>query len=631
MPSNLTKSFLLGIAGILIGLLHQFGPFKEWEESTVDLRLQYREKATASGAVGIVAVGDEDVAYESFGGWPFPRTIHGDVINILREFGAAHITFDVIFSDPDKHGEDEALSSTLADRDDVTLAYHFEDLQFPESLDTSENKHFTEGNRYGVEVRSSGAYEGTLPSPPVLRSSGFGAVNFKPEANNGTVRRIPLFIQHGGKLYPGLTMETLIRYFQLEPDQIRIVPGKQITLIDTPAGVLEIPIDERLQYRINYTSDIDDFDPAFQYLDLYVAVDDAEKAAFLRKAITGKPVIVGNVSTGVSDVVSTPIGRLPGMLAQATAITNILDQNHLKFLPSWIHVTGLCVAGLLLGLLFRLSSPSGIVLTIGFFCAIYLVGAYLLANQNWMIPVLSVLELAGLSMVASLWFQITRAKDETGRTLKALKKYVSPSVAERALREETFRKIEPERREITIFFSDIRGFTNWSERKEPEEVTLMLNEYLEAMTELVDQFGGTLDKFVGDCVMVIFNAPDEVENHAASAVEMALAMQERIRELNDTCRKRGRDPIHVGMGINTGFATVGNFGSEIYSDYTAIGNCVNLAARVESVSGPGEILITEATKNRLGSDFSWKKHGEHRLKGVSELVPVFLIEATTNQ
>tara|TARA_R110002096_G_scaffold217936_9_gene406057 strand:+ start:56 stop:1327 length:1272 start_codon:yes stop_codon:yes gene_type:complete len=421
-------------------------------------------------------------------------------------------------------------------------------------------------------------------------------------------------------------METLIRYLKLEPDQIRMIPGRHITLVDTPVGTLKIPIDERLQYRINYTSDSTDFEPAFQYLDLYLSMDDAEREDALSKAIKGKPVIIGNVSTGTSDIVSTPIGRLCGMLAHATVISNILDQNHLQFLAPWMQFVGLGILGLFLGLLFRIPSPVLILLSVLSLCAAYLAGAYFLAVEDWMIPVLPVLELAALSLVGSLWFQIARAKDETGKTLRALKRYVSPSVAENALREEAFRNIEPERREITIFFSDIRGFTDWSEKKEPEEITLVLNEYLEAMTELVTQYGGTLDKFVGDCIMVLFNAPDDTVGHPTRAVEMAFAMQDRIWELSESWKERGRDPIGVGMGISTGFATVGNFGSEIYSDYTAIGNCVNLAARIESISEPGEILVSEAMKSQLGDAFSLRAHGKRELKGISNPVQVYLAE-----
>lgn len=625
MPTTLLRILIAGMAGAVLGGVHQFAPFTGWEDATVDLRLQLRPKTVAPGAIGIVAVGDKDVEYEQFGGWPFKRSVHADVITILRAFGASHLTFDVIFSDPGETEHDEALARTLAERDDFTLAYHFEDLHFPEKLDQTGGKHFAEGKRYGVDVRSSPALVGINPRELIFQTPAVAAVNVRPDANDSVIRRVPLFVQNNGMLYPGLAMQTLIRYLELEPDQIRIVPGKKISLVDTAAGTLEIPIDERLQYRINYTSEINDFDPAFQYLDLYLAVEDTGSGAanLIKEAVSGKPVIIGNVSTGSSDVVTTPIGRLPGMLAQATAINNILTGNHLRFVPTWIQIMGLALAGILLGLILRMSSPPGIVLTSIFLAGAWLTGAWFLARNDWMIPVLPFLELITLAMVGSLWYQIRLARDETGRTLKALRKYVSPSVAERALREEAFLKIQNERREITVFFSDIRGFTNWSEKKEPEEITLVLNEYLGAMTTIVSEYGGTLDKFVGDCVMVLFNTPNKIENHPIRAVEMAIAMQSKIEDLSKAWRAMGRDPIEVGTGIHTGFATVGNFGSETYSDYTAIGNCVNLAARIESVSGAGEILVSETTRRRVGDTFSTKEKGEFELKGISEKVKVF--------
>lgn len=617
--------------GAILGVLHLQGVCYQWEQSTVDLRLQHRPRIPASDAVALVAVGDDDVADPRFGSWPFPRSVHANVIRILQATGASHITFDFLFSAPTEAIHDIALAGAISEGDDITLAYHFEDLRLPENSSESEvqsdspfDTHFANGHRYGVDVRETSTLLGIEPVPLFSDlSASLGSVNVKADANNSVIRHVPMFVQYRGKLYPGLALQTVIANLRLKPDQIRIELGKQIELVDTPLGTLRIPVDERLQYRINFTSGTGEFVPAFQYNDLYQAVNDPEYEEILTKAVSGHPVMVGIISTGTSDVVTTPIGRLPGVLAQATAVANILTQNHLRFFPGWLQILWCGVIGLLLGFVLRAESARTTVVIVSGFAFAYYFAALFTARSNWMIPLLPVLELCLISMIGMLWFQVSRSRNERDRTLRALSKYVSPAVAHRALREESFASEPTERREITIFFSDIRGFTDWSERKEPEEVTSVLNEYLKAMTEIVEKQGGTLDKFVGDCVMVIFNAPENMEDHPERALRMAWEMQKKIAELSESLESKGRESIRVGMSIHTGFATVGNFGSSLYSDYTAIGNSVNLAARIESLSEPGQILLSETTKSRTERIAETKFAGRKDLKGIKEPVGVY--------
>lgn len=626
--------------GAILGAVHLLGICYQWEQSTVDLRLLHRPKTTAPAAIALVAVGDDDVADPRFGSWPFPRSIHADVIRILRSAGASHITFDFLFNDPTEAASDNALAGAIAEADDVTLAYHFVDLKFPENSSESEfqsdspfDAHFATGHRYGVDVRGTSTLLGIEPVPLFGNlSPSLGTVNVKADANNSVIRHVPMFIQYRGKLYPGLALQTLIATLHLEPDQIRIEAGKQIQLVDTSLGTLRIPVDKRLQYRINFTSGVEEFVPAFQYNDLYQAVNDPEYEEILTKAVSGRPVLVGLVSTGTSDVVTTPIGRLPGVLAQATAIANILTQNHLRFFPGWLQILWCGAIGLILGFILRSGSAWVTVTIVSGFALAYFIAALFAARSNWMIPLLPVLELCLISMIGMLWLQVSRSRNAHDRTLRALSKYVSPAVAHRALREESFATEPTERREITIFFSDIRGFTVWSDRKEPEEITSVLNDYLKAMTEIVAKHGGTLDKFVGDCVMVLFNAPENMEDHSERALKMAWDMQKKIAALSESWKAKGSDPIGVGMGIHTGFATVGNFGSDLYSDYTAIGNSVNIASRLESVSKSGQILISNTAKKRTEGIAETVFVEKKALKGIKEPVDVYeVINVSTKE
>lgn len=626
------SSLILGAAGAALGALHLFGIFHDWEQSTVDFRLSHRPKTPATGAVKVVAVGDDDVADPRFGTWPFPRSVHSNVVRILRATGVSHITFDFLFNDRTDDRNDGALSEALSEADDVTLAYHFQELRNPaagpEVASEAGNPFVPSvgiGHRFGLDVDATSALVGVKPVPLFQDlSPSLGFVNVVPDANNSVIRRIPMFVRYEDKLYPGLALQTVIATLRVDPDQIRVDPGREIRLVDTRLGTLRIPIDEQLQYRINFTSGIEEFVPAFQYGDLFRAVEEPVYEEALTRAVSGRPVVIGIVSTGTSDIVTTPIGRLPGVLAQATAVGNILTQNHLRFFPPGVQVLWCGCVGLLLGWTLRLHSAWAIVSLVGLFVVAYSAASGYAAVGNWMLPLLPVLELSVLSVVGMLWYQVSHSRSEQDRAFRVLNRYVSAAVARRALREESFASEPTERRKITIFFSDIRKFTNWSERKEPEEITSALNEYLKSMTEVVEKHGGTLDKFMGDGIMVLFNAPENQEDHPERALRMALEMQERVGLLNDSFARSGREPVEVGMGIHVGYATVGNFGSDLYSDYTAIGNSVNLAARIEGDSG-GEIHLSESANLRLRHLAETESVGKKKLKGIQESVPVFRV------
>jgi class 3 adenylate cyclase len=226
--------------------------------------------------------------------------------------------------------------------------------------------------------------------------------------------------------------------------------------------------------------------------------------------------------------------------------------------------------------------------------------------------------------------QLAQMTEQVTRANELISRYVAAQVAERILAGDTESIERHERRKLTIFFSDIRGFTEISERLEPEDLSRILNDYLSEMSHIVDEYGGTIDKFVGDAIMVFFGAPaatDDVD-HALRAVRMAIAMQERMQTLPERWRSHAIGEVFaVRIGINTGHASIGNFGSEGRMDYTAIGRHVNLAARLEASCEPGKILISHATWLLVQDEIPCTPRGEIRVKGVRDPVTVYEVSA----
>lgn len=215
-------------------------------------------------------------------------------------------------------------------------------------------------------------------------------------------------------------------------------------------------------------------------------------------------------------------------------------------------------------------------------------------------------------------------KRDRSRVVSVLGRYIARPVLERLVHTEpTAAATTTERRELTIFFSDIRGFTAWTERAEPDEVATRLNEYFAAMTPIIERHGATLDKFIGDCIMVFFGAPVVQEDHALRAVRMALEMQAEMQNLNRTWEARGNAPLQVGMGIHTSFVTVGNFGSSTYMHYTVVGPGVHLTARIQSVTPAGKIWVSAKTQAQLNGRVETAPCSQLDMKGGAKPMPIF--------
>lgn len=610
-----TKARLItgAIIGSLFGLLTWFGLGAGIEDLTVDFRLRMKPEREVSDLVQIVAVGDEDI--DRLGQWPIPRGAHVNVIQILHALGVKNTCFDVVFSEPSRNPEhDAALEEVVGQAGNVTLAYYFQDIADQPQPDPE--AHFIEGSRYGVDPDSSHFMFGYDPKPLFTElKTHLGAVNAKQTSGDKIVRRVPLFISYAGKLYPTIAMQAVIQAFGLEPDQIRINPGRSVTLIGTPDGTIKIPIDDRCQIRVNFDGSRSLIKKSYSYLELFAVAQDAERVETAKGAFGGAVVFVGNSSTGNSDIILSRVGSLPGVAVQASVAENIISGHFLKIVPK--PVSGLLVIGsaIMMALSMRTAHPWQTVGALALIVGLWSLASWWAIGSNLILPFSPVIGSALVTVLVIFPTQISGAIDKFSG-------YV-PSALRSALLSNEASHGQPQRGELTIFFSDIRGFTAWSEETDPSEVAEVLNEYLSAMAEVAEEQGGTLDKFIGDCVMVFFGAPVKREDHAAGTLRMAWEMQSRIASLNKRWERVGRKPMRVGMGINTDYVTYGNFGSHRFKDYTVIGRGVNLAARVESITPGGLILLTKRSNLQVQDIAKTRLFAEVELKGIPEPVSVY--------
>jgi adenylate cyclase len=460
----------------------------------------------------------------------------------------------------------------------------------------------------GVEVNLPGI---------AAAAAGGGYFNMIPDPD-GTVRSSPLAVAYGPYVFAPLSLVTLQHFLDNQPLGIAVshFGVKEIRL-----GRELIPVDRYGRMLINYLGPPGSFP-------LYSARAVVE-GKVPPEALKDKIVLVGATAVGIYDMRVTPFsGVFPGIEIQATIVDNVLRRNFLRPTP-YAPLPGLLlivVLGVLLGLILpRVSAiwvfMIGLLLLLGFVAANYAIFRYLGVNLDLFYPMLEiVLVTAGINLQSFLREERARASLK-----KAFQSYVSPSIVEEIIKNPGLLRLGGERRDLTIFFCDIRDFTNLAERMAPEELAATLHNFLNPMSKIVVKHGGTIDKFIGDAIMALYGAPLHFDDHARRACATALEMIDTLKVLDKEWVGQGRPALKIGIGINSGPVAVGNMGSDTLFDYTAIGDNVNLAARLEGLNKyyGSEIIISGSTAAALDDQFVLRELDLVRVKGKQQQVAIF--------
>jgi adenylate cyclase len=373
---------------------------------------------------------------------------------------------------------------------------------------------------------------------------------------------------------------------------------------------------------------------SYRFWDLFLSelqIRDGRTPSINPADFKDKIVFVGTTAAGLHDLFQTPYGeagKMPGMQIHASVVDAILSDSFVRpakrlsaLLLPIVSITAVAFCGVFMGFWWSLLALTAIVISDS-----AMIG-WSFRNGIWLqsIPTASGLVFAQFSSIAYKYFVEDRAK----RQVHALfSRYVPPAVVRELIKNPSMARLGGQRREMTVLFSDIRGFTTLSEAGKPEDVIAQLNEYFTHMVDILFHHHGTLDKFVGDMIMALFNAPVEDRDHADHAVQMGLAMLKGLAELNAKWAREGKVGFDIGVGINTGEMIVGNVGSEKTLSYTVIGDNVNLGSRLESLNKEynTHIIISEATYKKLKGSYTIKPLGSVKVKGKTREVAIFSVE-----
>jgi adenylate cyclase len=605
------------------------------EHRWIDAKFRMRGEQLPAENVVIVAIDERTLKLGSFR--TLRHSYYAQLVDKLSEAQPKVIGFDMMFPDPDlSHPDDDRqFGESLGRAGNVVLGMWL-DLESTAAISEIHETNLTpeletlvaEKQVFPAEINSSGTARQTselikgrtlqLDLPELMQgASSFGFVNFHPDAE-GRLRYQPQFIDYQGHLYPSLDLQLLRKYLDA-PSPLLEENGERMERLSI--GDHQIPIDKFGRYMLNFNAK----SGAFQT----VSMVDVIEGRVSQDVLKDKIVLIGPLAVGLGDIRPTPFDPImPGVELHATVIDNVLTGRYLyrDATANFIDVAVILIFGILLGIyLPRLNATRSV------FCSLLLLTLFTVANilsfsqLHWVLgfvyPGMGLFFTSG-SMIAWKYWTEEREKKRTKNTFKY---YLDQHVVEQVMNQPELLKLGGEKRELSVLFSDIRGFTSFSEKMAPTEVVHFLNQYFDKMQGLIFQYKGTLDKLIGDAVMCFWGAPIETKDHALRAVLTALEMSHEVDDLRSVLILPGGAKFEIGIGVNTGQMVVGNMGSETRMSYTVMGDNVNLGSRLESLNKyyGTRILISDRTFDEVRHMVFCRQLDTIQVKGKSQAVTIY--------
>ena len=580
-PLEVGRKHLAGIlAGVAVVVLVQFGLLDNLEYWAFDQLFEWRGPREPTLPAVIVTI-DESTFSELNEQWPFPRATHGQLITKIAEGRPRAIGVDIIFDTPSSRGpaDDEALGAAVARAGNVVLAAALQEDVQPFYRRTTLN----------------------APIPVVRRgAAGVATITF-PRDDDGQIRRVALWSSLEGE---------------------RVIPlDVQLHALLARAGVRVAPLPDVQSVLINFRGGPGGH--TYPWVSYYRVV----RGEIPREFWKDKVVLVGPTSPVFHDLFTTAFARggdMPGIEIHANALETLVRGNPIREAPRPLSTALAVVAGLVgCALVVRLRAFRAFLAAAGLWILLTLVAFGAFAVLDVWLQAMA----ATVALVLGYGGTVTEHFVREQRERRQLSRFFSPAVVREVVRLKDEGSLTTSRRLVTVLFSDIRGFTSLSEQLQPEQVEEMLREYLTEMTEIVYKHKGVVDKYIGDCVMALYNAPFDDPAHAFKAVLTALELQERTRTVSKRWEDKLGIAIRTGVGINTGEAVVGTLGSRQLLQYTAIGDAINLGARLESLTKDYKvnIIISETTYALVRNQFVTRELGEVTVKGKTQPVKIYAV------
>ncbi|MCX7168301.1 MAG: adenylate/guanylate cyclase domain-containing protein [Rhodocyclales bacterium] len=656
--------YVLGLVILLVLLGHSARiyqiPFINHMDSLIyDVKVRLTMPQGVDQRVVILDIDEKSLAEQ--GRWPWGRDKLATLLDkLFDQYGLKLVGFDVVFAEPDDSSglksleslakkelkdvagfqstlrelrpqldNDARFAAALKNRPAV-LGYYFSSLEGGVSSGAAPEPVFPAGTFAGRNISFTHwvSYGGNLPE---FQKAAAGGGHFNPLVDpDGISRRVPLLVEYQGKYYESLSLamvRNLLGNPSISPGYPENSPGsyKAMEWLDLKAGdgrvMRAIPVDENVAALIPYRG--------FQRSYPYISITDVLNGRVPKEMLAGKVAVVGTTAPGLMDLRATPVGAAyPGVEIHANLIAGMLEGS-IEYKPPYVlgaDVMLVLLAGAVMAFLLPMLSPFRatvvgalvllLLLSVNF--SFWHVSNVVLPLANGMIAVVL---LYAMNMSWGYFVESRTKRQLTG----LFGQYVPPELVEEMSRDPEHYSMAGRKAELTVLFSDIRGFTTISEGLEPNELATLMNQYLGAMTLVVRKHRGTLDKYIGDAIMAFWGAPVDDPEHAKNAVLTGLEMHVALHELNKDLVARGWPALKIGVGVNTGPMTVGDMGSPVRQSYTVMGDAVNLGSRLEGITkqyGVG-FIVGETTRELVKKEFVCRELDRVRVKGKDEPVGIY--------
>ncbi len=652
------------VAGLLLGagsaaivlILGWTGRLDRVELSLYDWRMrQAADPRSVHPDIVLVEINDTSIRDLSqvAGRWPWPRVLQSSLIDFLKRGGARLVAYDVLLSEPSLEGfklggdmwtaeqSDRAMVDSVRAAGDVILLADAVNPGASQPQAAAAAQWKEPGYRLGPAIEQRPLI---LPPFQALTDAAAGlGHNFLALDPDGPARRMAPFVRSGTRYLPSLGIAAALAAGGFAPDEVVLegttirVRDRRIPLVATRVldAVDGTTFHDQWTMLINYRApaQVDGRRPypSYEARHLLQAEDqilDGLKPSLDPALFTDKIVFVGLTASGLLDAFQTPFGSegtMPGIQLHASMADSLLSNRFIRPAPDSSRVVAVLVAAIAVGLMSAgLSFIAGSVGTVLAAAGWTAVAAIAFRRGVWL-NMLQPLAGMALALFAGTTYRYF-VEDREKRVVKKLfGRYVSKDVYDQLLAHPDRAELGGKRREMSVLFSDIRGFTTVTEKGNPEDLVSQLNEYFSRMVHVVFLHKGTVDKFVGDMVMALFGAPLDDPGHAEHAVAAAIDMVRELGLLNQKWAAEGRPQLDIGVGINSGDMIAGNIGSSSIMSYTVIGDNVNLGSRLESLNKDyrTRIIISEATRIRLKEHYDIRPLGEVVVKGKTRPVAIF--------
>jgi len=584
---KIKRIYLVALIFVLFCIFAFFNSFEKIENLLQDSVLQTQGKADTR----IVILGIDEESLSKLGQWQWPRNYIADAVNLLSKGKAAAIGLDIIYSEPARNPEeDKALVKAVKEAGNVVIPV-FGDF----------GNEYVRAHRVKVDVLKE-------PFRELKDVSASGHINAVPDQSDSIVRNFMVSF--------GYRNENIISF----DEQIY-----RIYMKNTGKPVrddLNIPVNQYNRTLITFTGE----PMYYEHLPISKLLSGEIPPDYFQDKI----VLIGPYAAGLGDFYFTPLNhslQMMGVEIHANIIQQFLYNNFKRYVPDWIYLLILLLLSIAGYFAFRRFTPAiSAVITAGFVAA-YIAAAVFLFKSGYILQIFYPIALVIINYLIMLGYRYIEEYLERKRITGVFGRYVAPQVVNQILSGgEAGLKLGGTRRFISVLFVDIRGFTPLSEKLQPEQIVEILNEYLNLTASSIFKFGGTLDKFIGDATMAIFNAPLDLEDHPFMAVQTAWAMKQGADALAQGLLEKFGKTVQFGIGVNTGYAVVGNIGAHFRMDYTAIGDTVNTSARLEANAKPGQILISQATYDLVKDKVEVTSLGGIKVKGKEAEIPIYQLE-----